>query len=51
VKRFADHLDELAGLGIDHVIVNPRQPWDDASLDAVAAVLGTRRALPTRMDA
>lgn len=34
-----DHLRELAALGIDHVLVSPRQPWDEAILDAVASVV------------
>src|SRR5258708_39686819 len=31
------HLRELAALGIDHVLVSPPGPWDEATLDAVAS--------------
>jgi|HubBroStandDraft_1064217.scaffolds.fasta_scaffold22850_2 F420-dependent oxidoreductase-like protein len=34
-----DHLAELADLGIDHAIVSPRQPWDEAALDWAAAMV------------
>jgi F420-dependent oxidoreductase-like protein len=33
------HLRELADLGIDHAIVSPHGPWNEASLAAVAAIL------------
>jgi F420-dependent oxidoreductase-like protein len=33
------HLRELAAAGIDHALVSPRQAWDEASFDAVAAIL------------
>lgn len=39
IPHFLEHLAELAHIGIDHVIVGPRQPWDDATLDAVAGIL------------
>lgn len=34
-----DHLQELAALGIGHVLISPRQPWDEAILDAVASIV------------
>ena len=34
-----DHLRELAALGIGHVLLSPRQPWDEAILDAVASIV------------
>jgi len=34
-----DHLRELADIGIDHAIVSPRGPWNEASLAAVASIL------------
>ena len=37
--RVVDHLAELAGLGISHAIVSPKGPWDEASLDRVAAIV------------
>jgi alkanesulfonate monooxygenase SsuD/methylene tetrahydromethanopterin reductase-like flavin-dependent oxidoreductase (luciferase family) len=43
-----DHLAELAQLGIDHAIVSPRRPWDEATLDWVAAVLPGVHAIPAR---
>ena len=33
------HLRELATAGIDHALVSPRQAWDEATFDAVAAIL------------
>jgi F420-dependent oxidoreductase-like protein len=33
------HLRELAALGIDHVLVSPPGPWDEATLDAVASIV------------
>jgi hypothetical protein len=33
------HLRELAALGIDHVLLSPRQAWDEATLDAVASIV------------
>jgi hypothetical protein len=39
VQRPLSHLAELAALGIDHVLVSPRQSWDDATFDAIASIL------------
>ena len=36
---FLARLRELAAAGIDHALVSPRQAWDEATLDAVAAIL------------
>jgi F420-dependent oxidoreductase-like protein len=33
------HLRELAAAGIDHALVSPRRAWDEATFDAVAAIL------------
>jgi F420-dependent oxidoreductase-like protein len=33
------HLEELAALGIDTCLVSPARAWDQAALDAVAAIL------------
>jgi F420-dependent oxidoreductase-like protein len=33
------HLRELAALGIDHVLLSPRQAWDEATLDAVTSIV------------
>ena len=33
------HLRELAALGIGTVLVAPRHPWDDATLEALASIL------------
>jgi len=41
------HLRELADIGIDHVIVSPRGPWNEASLAAVASLLPEVHAMPT----
>ena len=34
-RRLVTHLRELGGMGIDHVLLAPRGPWDEASLDVV----------------
>jgi F420-dependent oxidoreductase-like protein len=33
------HLHDLAGLGIDHVLLSPQRAWDQAALDALASIL------------
>lgn len=40
------HLAELANLGIDHAMVSPRRPWDEAALDQVAAIVPDVHAIP-----
>lgn len=45
IKQFLDHLAELADLGVGHAIVSPRGPWDEAALDALAAVLADAHAI------
>jgi F420-dependent oxidoreductase-like protein len=44
-SEYLDHLHELAGLGIDHVMVSARGGWDEATLDAVASILPEVHAL------
>ena len=44
--RALDHLAELAGLGISQAIVSPRRPWDEATLDRVAAMVPDVHAIP-----
>jgi len=44
--RVLAHLAELAGLGIDHAIVSPRRPWDETTLDRVAAIAPDVHAIP-----
>jgi F420-dependent oxidoreductase-like protein len=46
--RVLDHLAELAGLGIDHAIVSPSRPWDEASLDWAAALVPDVHAIEVR---
>jgi F420-dependent oxidoreductase-like protein len=41
-----DHLRELAALGIDHVILSTRGPWDERALDAVAELAAEVHAIP-----
>jgi alkanesulfonate monooxygenase SsuD/methylene tetrahydromethanopterin reductase-like flavin-dependent oxidoreductase (luciferase family) len=43
------HLAELASLGIDHVIVSARRPWDEATLDQVAATVADAHAVPVKV--
>jgi F420-dependent oxidoreductase-like protein len=45
--RVLDHLTELADLGISHAIVSPRRPWDEATLDRVAAMVPDVQAIPS----
>lgn len=44
------HLHELAAVGIDHVILGLRRPWDDASLDAVASLVPEVHGIATRSE-
>jgi alkanesulfonate monooxygenase SsuD/methylene tetrahydromethanopterin reductase-like flavin-dependent oxidoreductase (luciferase family) len=39
LAALVDHLRELAGIGLDHVLVTPPRAWDDATLAAVASIL------------
>jgi F420-dependent oxidoreductase-like protein len=39
LRDLVDHLRELAALGIDHVLLAPRNPLDDATIEAVASVI------------
>jgi F420-dependent oxidoreductase-like protein len=47
VKAWLEHVAELGRTGIEHVIVAPREPWDDATLDAVCSALPEVHAIPT----
>lgn len=55
-SRFTDtaellaRLRELAAIGFDHVLVTPGGPWDDRTLDAVAALLPAVHALAGTAD-
>jgi F420-dependent oxidoreductase-like protein len=42
-----DHLRGLAAIGIDHVILGPRGPLDDATLEAVASIVPEVHGIPT----
>jgi F420-dependent oxidoreductase-like protein len=44
--RVVDHLGALAELGIEHAMVSPRRPWDEATLDRVAAIVPAAHAIP-----
>jgi F420-dependent oxidoreductase-like protein len=43
------HLRELAAAGIGHALVTPGRAWDEASFDAVAAILPEVHGIPTQM--
>jgi len=43
-----DHLRELAAIGIDHVLVSPRQSWDAAMLEAIVSILPEIHAIEPR---
>ena len=44
--RALDHLAALADLGVEHAMVSPRRPWDEATLDRVAAIVPDVHAIP-----
>jgi alkanesulfonate monooxygenase SsuD/methylene tetrahydromethanopterin reductase-like flavin-dependent oxidoreductase (luciferase family) len=46
--RILDHLAELADLGIDHAMMSPRRPWDEATLDWLAALVPDVHAISSR---
>jgi hypothetical protein len=46
LRRLVDHLRELAGIGIDHVLLSSQRPWDDAALDAVASIVPEVHEIP-----
>ncbi len=39
------HLRELAAAGIDHALVSPSRAWDEATFDAIAAILSEVHAI------
>jgi F420-dependent oxidoreductase-like protein len=45
---FLAHLRELAAAGIDHALVSPRQAWDEATFDAIAAILPEVHAIEAK---
>ncbi len=44
--RVLAHLAELAGLGIGHAMLSPQGPWDESTLDQVAAIIPDAHAIP-----
>jgi F420-dependent oxidoreductase-like protein len=46
--RVLAHLAELGDLGIGHVMVSPRRPWDETALDQVASIVPDVHAIPVR---
>jgi F420-dependent oxidoreductase-like protein len=49
LKNLLEHLRELADLGIDHAILGPRHPLDDATLEALASAVPDIHQIPTRV--
>ena len=45
-QKASNHLAELADLGIDHAMVSPRRPWDEATIDWLAAMVPDVHAIP-----
>jgi F420-dependent oxidoreductase-like protein len=39
LQRLLAHLNDLAAAGIDHAVLSPRQPWDDATLASIASIV------------
>jgi F420-dependent oxidoreductase-like protein len=48
LRNLLGHLRELAAVGIDHVILAPRGPLDDATLHAVASIVPEVHGIATR---
>lgn len=48
LRDLLDHLHELADLGIDHVILAPRHPLEDPTIEAVASILPKVHSWPSR---
>ena len=46
LRRLVDHLQELASLGIEHVLISAQGPWDDQALDAVASIVPEVHEIP-----
>lgn len=46
--RVLAHLAELGDLGIGHVMVSPRKPWDEAALGRVASIVPRVHAIAVR---
>jgi F420-dependent oxidoreductase-like protein len=47
-SRVVNHLADLSNLGIDYAIVSPRGPWNDATLEWVAAIVPEVHAISAR---
>ncbi|MGH3150741.1 MAG: LLM class F420-dependent oxidoreductase [Streptosporangiaceae bacterium] len=39
LAELVGHIRELAAVGLEHVLISPRQGWDQATLEAIASVL------------
>ena len=48
--RLRERLRELAATGIDHALVSPRRAWDEATFEAVAAILPEVHAIEPERD-
>jgi F420-dependent oxidoreductase-like protein len=44
--RILTHLADLADLGIGHAMISPPRPWDEATLDQIAAIVPDVHAIP-----
>jgi F420-dependent oxidoreductase-like protein len=44
--RILAHLADLADLGIGHAMVSPPRPWDEGTLDRIAAIVPDVHAIP-----
>jgi F420-dependent oxidoreductase-like protein len=45
------HLHELAAVGIDHVILAPRRPWDERTLAAISSIVPEVHAIASAVNA
>ena len=49
MARFVDHVAHLAEIGIEHAIVSPRRPWDEATLDLLVDRLSDLHAIQSKV--
>ena len=49
MARFVDHVAHLAEIGIEHAIVSPRHPWDEATLDLLVDRISDLHAIQSKV--
>jgi F420-dependent oxidoreductase-like protein len=46
LRELVAHLRDLAAVGIEHVLIDPGVPWDEATLEAVASIVPQVHDIP-----